>query len=98
MPAQTITHKPWCREHQTDYEGEHCHVGFEFGPMKPATAQFPAHPSGDVWAAQQLGVESEPTVCIEYVGGEIELKVDDLLPLRKAIDGLLEVFGVEVIA
>ena len=32
---QTITHKPWCREHQTDYEGEHCHVGFEFGPMKP---------------------------------------------------------------
>ena len=21
MTAQTITHKSWCREHQTDYEG-----------------------------------------------------------------------------
>jgi hypothetical protein len=33
MPSQTITHKSWCREHQTDYEGEHCFSGeFEFGP------------------------------------------------------------------
>ena len=96
MPAQTITHKFWCREHQTDYEGEHCHVGYEFGRMNPATAQFAAHPKGDVWAAQQLGVDNEPTVCIEYGGGGgLTMKVEDLLPLRKAVDGLLEAFDIE---
>jgi hypothetical protein len=25
--AQPITPKPWCREHQTDSEGEHCFSG-----------------------------------------------------------------------
>jgi hypothetical protein len=34
--APTITHKSWCREHQTDSEGEHCFSGgFEFGAMRP---------------------------------------------------------------
>jgi hypothetical protein len=44
-------------------------------------------------------VDAEPKVVIEYgLGGDIEMRVEDLLPLRKAIDGLLEVFGLEVIA
>jgi hypothetical protein len=43
MPTPTITHKSWCREHQTDYEGEHCYTGgFEFGPMRPTQPGFPA--------------------------------------------------------
>ena len=42
MPSQTITHTSWCRERQTDYEGEHGFSGgFEFGPINPATADFP---------------------------------------------------------
>ena len=60
---QTLTHKSWCREHQTDYEGEHCFSGgFEFGPMKPAQGDFPAHRKGDLWAAQQLGADDEPSI------------------------------------
>jgi hypothetical protein len=48
---------------------------------------------GDLWAGQQLGVDSEPKVVIEYgIGGDIEMRVGDPLPLRKAIDGVLEVF------
>ena len=99
MPETTITHKPWCRQHETDLEGEHCFSGgFEFGPMKPAQGDFPAHRMGDVWAGQQLGVDAEPKVVIEYgIGGDIEMRVEDLLPLRKAIDGLLAVFGIEAI-
>ncbi|HWM14977.1 MAG TPA: hypothetical protein VNP97_00155 [Microbacterium sp.] len=51
---------------------------------------------GDVWASQQLGVDAEQKVTIEYgIGGDIEMRVEDLLPLRKAIDGLLAVFGRE---
>ena len=54
---------------------------------------------GDVWASQQLGVDAEQKVTIEYgIGGDIEMRVEDLLPLRKAIDGPLVVFGLEVIA
>ena len=95
MPAQTITHKSWCREHQTDYEGEHCFSGgFEFGPMRPAQGEFPAHRMGDLWAAQEAN-QAEPTVSLEYGGTSLDMKVEDLLPLRKAVDGLLEVFGVE---
>jgi hypothetical protein len=99
MTKTAIIHKPWCREHQTDYEGEHCFSGgFEFGPIKPAQGEFPAHRMGDLWAGQQLGVDDEPQVHLEYGSGGngIELKVEDLLPLRKAIDGLLGVFGIEV--
>jgi hypothetical protein len=97
MSAQTIIHKSWCREHQTDDEGEHCFSGgFEFGPMKPAHDGFPPHRMGDVWAGQQLGVDDEPQVHLEYgIGGDIEMRVEDLLPLPKAIDRLIEVFGVE---
>ena len=97
MSAQTITHKPWCREHQTDYEGEHCFSGgFEFGPMRPARGEFPAHREGDLWASQTAD-DPEPLVSLEYGGGgnSLELKVEDLLPLRQAIDGLLGVFGIE---
>ena len=99
MTGTTINHKPWCREHQTDYEGEHCFSGgFEFGPMKPAHPDFPAHRAGDIWAAQQLGVDEEPTVFLEYSNGanSLTMKVEDLLPLREAIDGLLGVVGIEV--
>lgn len=97
MSAQTITHKSWCREHQTDYEGEHCFSGgFEFGPMRPNQGDFPAHRMGDLWAGQQLGVDAEPKVVIAYgFGGDLELRVEDLLPLRKALDGLLEVLGLD---
>jgi hypothetical protein len=37
---------------------------------------------------------------LEYGSGGncIDLRVEDLLPLRKAIDGLLGVFGIEIIA
>jgi hypothetical protein len=31
-------------------------------------------------------------------GNDLTMKVEDLIPLRRAIDGLLEVFGLEVIA
>jgi len=98
MPTPTIIHKPWCREHQTDYEGEHCFSGgFEFGPMKPAQGDFPEHRLGDIWAGQQLGVDDEPKVVVEYgIGGDIEMRVEDLLPLRMAIDRLLDVFSIEV--
>jgi len=100
MTSSTLTHKSWCREHQTDLEGEHCFSGgFEFGPMKPTQGDFPPHRIGDLWADQQLGVDAEPNVVIEYgIGGDIEMRVEDLLPLRNAIDGLLEVLGLEVIA
>jgi hypothetical protein len=86
------------------HEGEHCFAGFEWGPLNPASDQFPAHPKGDVWASQQIAtfgdfsVDEQPTVAIEYGAHSIEIRVEDLLSLRKAIDGLLEVFGVEVIA
>ena len=94
MQSQTITHRSWCREHQTDYEGEHCFSGgFEFGPMKPAQGDFPPHRRGDLWAAQQLGVMDEPVVALEYDGISLAMKVEDLLPLREAIDSLLDVFG-----
>ena len=98
MTKTDIIHKSWCRQHQTDYEGEHCFSGgFEFGPMKPAQGDFPAHRKGDLWAGQQLGIDAEPKVVIEYgIGGDIEMPVEELLPLRKAIDGLLELFGIEV--
>ena len=99
----TIQHTPWCREHQTDYEGEHCFTGgFEFGPANPPSERFPEGTGsrGDLWASQQLGRDDEPVVVLEYKGGgnSIELEVEDLLPLRKALDGLLEVFGLQVIA
>ena len=42
MTAQTLTHKSWCREHQTDYEGEQCFVCFGWGPLNPATDRFAA--------------------------------------------------------
>jgi hypothetical protein len=46
---------------------------------------------------QQLGVDKEPKVVIEFgIGGDIEMRVEDLLPLRKAIDGLLGVLGIAV--
>src|SRR5688500_13285468 len=94
MPKMTITHKSWCREHQTDYEGEHCFSGgFEFGPMNPAQGDFPAHRMGDLWAGQQLGEDREPIVALEYRSDCIELRVEDVLPLRLAIDGLLRVLG-----
>jgi hypothetical protein len=51
---------------------------------------------GDVWAAQQLGRDAEPTVCIEYGGGAgLTMRVEDLPSLRKAIDGVLEAFEME---
>ena len=96
MPT-TITHRSWCREHQTDYEGEHCFVGFGWGPLRPATDQFEACLHGDVWASQSIGT-AEPTVNVEYGAQSIELHVEDLLSLRRAVDGLLKAFGLEVIA
>lgn len=67
--------------------------------MKPAQGDFPAHRKGDLWASKQLGVDDEPMVALEYGSGgnSLTMKVEDLLPLRKAIDGLLAVFDVEVI-
>ena len=96
MTKATTNHRPWCREHQTDYEGEHCFSGgFEFGPMRPSH-DFPEHRLGELWASQQLGEDDEPMVALEYGGGGgLTMKVEDLVPLRKAIDGLLEVFGIE---
>jgi hypothetical protein len=57
-------------EHQKDYKGKRClSGGFEFGPMKPARGDFPAHRMGDLWAGQQLGVRrslfsSESAECL----------------------------------
>lgn len=34
-------------------------------------------------------------VALEYGGESIELRVEDLLSLRTAVDGVLEAFGIE---
>jgi hypothetical protein len=74
------------------------------GPLRPATERFPAAPHGDVWASQQIAscgeseVDEQPTVAIEYGSSSIHIKVEDLLSLRSAVDGLLKTLGVEVIA
>jgi hypothetical protein len=100
MPTPTITHKSWCQEHQTDYEGEFCFAGFSWGPKRPDDGSL----NGDVWASQQVAtfgdseLDDQPTVAIELGARSIELRVEDLLSLRKAVDGLLQTFGVEVIA
>lgn len=44
-----------------------------------------------MWAAQQLGVDDEPVVVIEYGSGGIAMKIADLSALRGAIDELIEV-------
>lgn len=62
--------------------------------MRPASEHFPAHLHSDVWASQG-GDMAEPSVNVEYGSESIEIRFDDLLSLRRAIDGLLEVFGNE---
>lgn len=66
--------------------------------MRPAQGEFPEHRKGDLWASQQLGEDDEPMVAVEYGSNSLTMKVEDLLPLRNAIDGLLEVFSFEVMA
>ncbi len=59
--------------------------------MKPLRDDFPAHRKGDLWAAQQLGVDGEPIVSLKYGSGgnSTEMKVEDLLSLRDASDRLV---------
>lgn len=97
MTNTAIIHKSWCREHQTDYEGEQCFVSFGWGPLRPATDRFEAHLHGDVWASQG-GSMDEPAVMVEYGAHSIEIRFEDLLSLRTAVDGVLDAFGVKAIA
>jgi len=90
--ANDIQHKSWCREHQTDYEGEQCFVSFGWGPLRPATDDFAAHLYGDVWASQGSSMK-EPMVSVEYGAQHIEIRVEDLPSLMTAIDGVLEAFA-----
>ncbi len=41
MPSTIVKHKSWCREHQSDYAGEHCFAGAEVGPANPPRPEFP---------------------------------------------------------
>ena len=64
--ATAIARKSWCREHQTDSEGEFCFAGFDWGPKRPDDGT----PNGDVWASQQVAtfgdirVDEQPTVSV----------------------------------
>lgn len=100
MPTATdIIHKSWCRNHQTDYEGEFCFAGFGWGPKREDDGSL----NDDVWASQQIArfgaseVDEKPIVVVELGPRSVEFRIEDLLSLRKAIDELLATLGVEVV-
>ena len=91
MPTQTITHKSWCRKHEPTSRESTASPVASSSDHEARSGRLPAHRVGDMWAAQQLGVDDEPVVVIEYGSGGIAMKIADLSALRGAIDELIEV-------
>ncbi|MGI9084252.1 MAG: hypothetical protein ACR2FE_03050 [Aeromicrobium sp.] len=87
MPSTTVNHESWCQQRETTAGDEYCQT---------AALRFGEH--GTVTAVQGES-EARPTIWISNGTDNLdEVAVEDLLPLRRALDEVLSVFGAEVIA